>query len=175
MQRPNDRDRRVLDYVARELTRQILEYDPLENGPGAATEDDIQVKVREALDICRDWDGFELGQQLDRDWGCIDSGYVDILDNAVHLQIKKHDELVREWVAQNNIQPQFSWGDEIFTLSWNDDLWRRVPVRGTIVEIRREMAQYTITFDPDPMRALHTSPERHFFATGTIFNYEDVF
>jgi hypothetical protein len=174
MQRPNDRDRRVLDYVARELTRQILEYDPLDDGPGAS-EDDIQKSVREALDFCRDWDGFELGQALDRNWGCIDATYVDILDNAVHLQIKKRDELVREWVAQHNIQPQFSWGDEVFALSWSDELWRRVPVRGTIVDIRRELAQYTVSFLDDPMSALLSSPHGHFFASGTIFNYEDVF
>lgn len=109
--RPSRRDSDILTEAARRLIPDLLEYLG-ESGPEAEAE--VLRDIVEAMQATHDLDGFRLVKHL-CDTHCWegDESLVEILSQAEPSVYRVHTQRVREWIAENNIQPALKVGDRV--------------------------------------------------------------
>lgn len=132
MSRPTIHDPEILDLVAEKLVDCVtLESDD--------EREDVKEQLREALSACLSTDGYVLGKYLDQYMGWeVDSELVDELSEADHITHKVHQDFIRKWIEDNNINPRFRVGDTVSVVRKQD---RAV---GEIISIDHQRGKYTI-------------------------------
>lgn len=133
--RPSLHDPAILAEVADALLDRLSVCVP----PGERA--DWLKDLRDALeDAAGDYDGYTLGQFLDRDCGWdVDAELIEDLNHAVMFLLAAHDRRVREWVKANSVAPTLAVGDRV---RWRRGLWE--PRTGVITSVRLDSAQYIV-------------------------------
>lgn len=116
-------------------------------------------------------DGFRCAKELNHcSWEC-DAELVDILEQAQNIKYNIIEKLTKEWVVENNINPELEIGQNCsFTSQGKKYI-------GSIIKIEKERAQYLIFCEALGHVKESDKPTKANFSCrsfGIYINYENV-
>lgn len=151
--RPHQLTDTIRMKIAREIAQELYDHDHI-NGEKSI----IPCANDIANNALTSMDGYELARELEERCGWIPTLEIaQILDNYSDSARIAIDELQKEWVIQNNIQPPYPVGTRVLVKRGRD---KRC---GVIVEIHKYgPAKYVVRLDGQSA------------TTGAIVNFEDV-
>lgn len=158
--RPSRNSDAVREAVADALMPSILRY------LGDSQNGDERDAILKTLTLCHDWDGYELVRELEsRCYWDGDRELVEIMDSADVHRTRIHGELVKQWVKDFDIKPQFAIGDRV----------RYREHEGIIANIYEKKASYIVSV-PSLGHVGHLPEPEHFVnrTIGFYADFEDV-
>lgn len=147
--RPKRRTFEVVEGACKSLVREVCQWERRSEPEPAA--------VLAALIHAFDDDAYRFARNLEqrRGWAP-DAELVDILDGSSAAARQVHDQIVKDWVAQNHIDCPFALGDRVEAKRFSG------LETGTVERINAAMAQIVVRRQCD-------AP-----GCGMIVNYEDA-
>jgi hypothetical protein len=154
VERPNRSHPSIRAKAIDQMTKDVMAY--LRNqGHDDENEEDIARQLREAFWVRED--GYHAAKELDEQfhWSP-DAELVEVLDSFGHYMYLAHDDAIKAWVKEYDIKAPLAVGTLV------EAEWGGETIRGKIIDVRAETAQYTVQRPEDTAKG------------GAIVNFEDT-
>jgi hypothetical protein len=141
---------RAIDRMVKDVMKYLRD-----DGDKDATEEDIARQLEDAF--CYREDGYHAARELDDQHGWSpDAELVEVLDSFSHYMYSAHDDAIKAWVKEYDIKAPLAVGTLV------EAEWGGETIRGKIIDVRAETAQYTVQRPEDTAKG------------GAIVNFEDT-
>lgn len=164
-ERPKYDYKQMREYTAKKLLQEVLEWHAQWDEDEPVDEETI---LKELENCVGNDDGYEIARSLDQQYNWSpDTSLVEILDNSFFHMHDAQKMLIKKWVTENDIQPEFEVGQTVIFRHFTGEGGK--VSKGTITRIEKDTAQYVIN-----SKELGHVEEGQLGTTGIYCDYEDV-